>query len=101
MNEQGNIEIIRKTYAAFGAGDVQTILNNVADGAGWINHGPAVIPYAGSRTGKTEILGFFQAIADSTTGGTVVADQYLANGDTVVALGRYRATVRGTGKEID
>ena len=48
-----------------------------------------------------EILEFFQAIADSTTGGTVIAGIFIAQGDTVVALGSYTATVRNTGAEID
>jgi ketosteroid isomerase-like protein len=101
MNEEGNIGLIRKIYAAFGAGDVKTILDNVADDAQWINHGPATIPYAGSRSGKTEIRGFFQAIGDSTTGGKVIAENFLAQGETVVATGRYTARVRDTGADID
>src|ERR1041384_807619 len=101
MNEQSNVELIRKMYAAFGAGDVQTILGGVADNAAWINHGPATIPYAGSRTGKAQIGEFFKAIGDSTTGGKVVAENFIAQGETVVATGRYRATVRQTGAEID
>jgi ketosteroid isomerase-like protein len=101
MNEQDNIGLIRKIYAAFGAGDVQTILDSVADGASWINHGPATIPYAGSRSGKTQILEFFEAIDGSTTGGTVIAENYIAQAGTVVATGWYRATVRHTGAEID
>ena len=33
MNEQDNIELIRKIYAAFAGGDAQTILANVDDRA--------------------------------------------------------------------
>jgi hypothetical protein len=101
MDDQDNIGLTRKIYAAFGTGDVQTILESVADDADWINHGPVTVPYAGSRSGKTQILEFFQAIADSTTGGTVIADNFIAQGDTVVALGSYKATVRSTGAKID
>lgn len=101
MNEQDNIGLVRRIYTAFGAGDVQTILNSVSDGAEWINHGPDTIPYAGSRSGKTQIREFFQAIADSTTGGKVIAENFVAQADTVVATGRYKATVRNTGLDID
>jgi uncharacterized protein len=101
MNEQDNIELIRKIYAAFAAGDAQTILANVDDGAEWNNHGPAAIPYAGARAGKAQILEFFQAIANSTTGGVVIPENFVAQGDIVVATGSYRATVRDTGAEID
>ncbi len=101
MNEQDNVSLIRKIYSAFAAGDAQTILDSVTDNAQWINHGPASIPYAGSRAGKAQIGEFFQAIANSTTGGKVIAENYVAQGDTVVATGRYQATVRDTGAEID
>jgi ketosteroid isomerase-like protein len=101
MNEQANIDLIRKVYAAFAAGDAPTILANVADDAPWINYGPPSVPYAGSRAGKAQIVEFFQAIANSTTGGVVEADDFVAQGDKVVATGRYRATVRNTGIEID
>ena len=101
MNEQDDIGLIRKIYAAFGAGDVKTILDNVSDDAKWINHGPDTIPYAGSRSGKTQIREFFQAIADSTIGGKVIPENFVAQADTVVATGRYKATVRDTGLDID
>jgi ketosteroid isomerase-like protein len=101
MNEQDNVNLIRNIYSAFAAGDAQTILDSVTDNAQWINHGPASIPYAGSRAGKAQITEFFQAIADSTTGGKVIAENYIAQGDTVVATGRYQATVSDTGAEID
>jgi len=101
MTDQENIGLIRKVYAAFGAGDVKTILDSVSDDADWINYGSATVPYTGSRSGKTQILEFFQAIADSTTGGKVVANSFIAQGDMVVALGSYEATVRDTGVKID
>jgi ketosteroid isomerase-like protein len=101
MNEQANIELIRKVYAAFAAGDAPTILANIADDAPWINYGPSSVPYAGSRAGKAQIVEFFQAIANSTTGGVVEAEEFIAQGDNVVATGRYKATVQNTGIEID
>jgi uncharacterized protein len=101
MNEQDNVRLIQRIYAAFGAGDVPTILDSVADDAQWINHGPATIPYAGSRSGKKQIREFFQAIADSTTGGKVIPEKFVAQTDSVVATGRYTARVRDTGADID
>jgi uncharacterized protein len=101
MNEQANIDIIRSIYAAFNAADGPGIMSLIAEGASWHNQGAANVPYSGSYNGKTEIPRFFQAIAESTTGGEVVAEEYIAQGERVVALGRYRATVRDTGAQID
>jgi ketosteroid isomerase-like protein len=101
MKEQGNVALIQKMYAAFAAGQVQSILNNVSPDAEWINHGPLTIPYSGSRKGLMQIREFFKAIADSTTGGKVTPKEFLVHGDMVVATGRYTATVRETGAPID
>jgi len=99
MAEQENVNLIQKIYTAFGAGDLQTILNNVSSNSEWINHGPATVPYAGNFSGR--IPAFFQAIADSTTGGKVTSERFIAQGDTVVSIGRYTATVQKTGAKID
>jgi len=99
MSEQANIALIQKIYAAFSTGDIQTILNNVAADAEWINHAPASVPYGGNFTNR--IPAFFQAMGDSITEGKVAADKFIAQGDSVVALSRYTAKVRGTGAKID
>src|SRR5581483_10879903 len=99
MAEQDNINLIQKIYTAFGAGDVQTILNNLGTNAEWVNYGPGAIPYAGNFTGR--IPAFFQAIGDSSSDGKVAADRFVAQGDNVVAIGRYTATIRKTGARVD
>jgi len=101
MNERQNIEVIKNVYAAFGAGDVQTILDHVAEDADWTNYGPAVVPYTGSYKGRSEIAKFFEGIANSTTNAKVTADEFIGQDDTVVAIARYIATVRDTGATID
>jgi ketosteroid isomerase-like protein len=101
MSEQTNVALVGKLYAAFGTGDVQTILDNVSPDAEWINHGPATIPYAGSRKGHVQIREFFEAIGQSTIGAKVTTTDFVAHGDSVVSFGRYTATVRDTGAKID
>ena len=99
MSEQSNTAVVQKVYDAFNAGDLQTVLANIAPDAEWINHGPSAVPYFGTFTGR--IAEFFAAIGDTVTSGSAAIDQYLASGDTIVARGRWRATVRGTGAKID
>ena len=101
MREQSNVALIRKLYAAFGTGDVQTILDNLSPETEWINHGPSTIPYAGSRKGVVQIREFFQIVGETTTGAKVTTTDFVANGDSVVSFGRYTATVRDTGAKID
>ena len=96
---EDNVALIRKIYSAFSAGDVQTILENVSTNAQWVNHGPETIPYAGDFTGR--IKEFFQAIGQSTTGGKVTPEKFIAQDDTVVSVGRFTASVPNTGAKID
>jgi ketosteroid isomerase-like protein len=97
--EQENVALIEKIYAAFGAADLPGILNNVHSSAEWVNYGPKTVPYAGNFTGR--IAEFFQAIGQSTKNGKVAAGKFIASGDTVVSIGRYTATVLSTGANID
>jgi len=99
MSEQNNTTIVQAVYDAFNRGDLQTVLAIVAPNAEWIDHGPAGVPYYGNFTGR--LVEFFQAIGGSVTDGSVVIDQYVASGDTVVARGRWSATVRSTGAKIN
>lgn len=99
MAEQENVVLIGRIYSAFSAGDIQTILENVSGNATWVNYGPETVPYAGDFTGR--IKEFFQAIGKSTTNGKVSPEKFIAQGDHVVALARYSATVRETGAHID
>ena len=92
MAEQQNITLVQKLYAAFSTGDIQTILNNLGPNAEWINHGPATVPYMGNFTGRAPA--FFQAMGESTAEGKVIADRFIAQGDSVVSTGRYTAKVR-------
>jgi ketosteroid isomerase-like protein len=101
MNEQQNVALIKKLYAAFERGDVQTILDNLADDVEWTLEGPAIIPYTGKRTGPAQVLGFFQALAGTQSEIKLTTEAFVAQGDTVATLGRYAATVKATSKKFD
>lgn len=101
MNEQDNTALIKKMYDAFGRGEIQTILDNLAPNVEWITDGPSIIPYAGRYTGIDKVRGFFQALATTQENQKLVADEFIAQGDKVATSGRYSATVKETGKRID
>lgn len=100
MKEQ-NMALVQTLYDAFGRGDVETILAHLADNVEWRVEGPAAIPYAGARRGTKEVARFFEAIGNADDNPKLQMDEYMADGDTVAVLGRYRATAKKTGKRID
>jgi len=101
MSEQQNLEKVKSMYAAFGRGDAGYILDGLAEDVEWILEGPAILPFAGTRRGRTEVTGFFEALATTQTNHKLTIDTYVAQGDVVATMGRYAATVKATGRSFD
>lgn len=85
-----NEDLARRGYAAFGAGDVDTLRTLIAPDCVW--HVPGRSPLAGDYRGLEEILGFF-AKSGELTGGTLRLEIHdiLANDDHVVVLSESSA----------
>lgn len=101
MSEQQNVTLIQGMFEAFGRGDVQTILDNCTSDCEFYCPGPAIIPYAGTSRGRAEIRSYFDALIGTQSNQNLRIDQFVAQGATVVAIGRYTARVKSTGKAID
>jgi ketosteroid isomerase-like protein len=84
MSEQTerNIEAIRKGYAAFAAGDVDTLMNLFDDDIEWVQPGASAI--SGTYHGKGEFAELLGRLAEKNT--SVTVKRLLADGDMVVAL---------------
>jgi ketosteroid isomerase-like protein len=99
---QENTQIVQDAYAAFGRGDIPALLNMLSDDVDWhgvIGVGPQV-PQGGPRRGKQEVGKFFEQVGASTNFGRFEPRQFVAQGDTVVALGYYDGTVKTSGKSF-
>lgn len=101
MNEQQNNALIQKLYDAFGRGDIQGILDNLTDDVQWGLEGPAIIPFAGRRTGPAQVQGFFEALATTQSGMKLTVEHFVAQGNLVATIGRFAGTVTATGKSFD
>jgi uncharacterized protein len=69
MSEQTerNIEVIKKGYEAFAAGDVETVLSLFDDDIEWVQPGQSAI--SGTYHGKGELGQFFARLAEKGAGG--------------------------------
>ncbi|MDQ2775385.1 MAG: nuclear transport factor 2 family protein [Acidobacteriota bacterium] len=101
MNEQQNVALVQKALEAFGRGDVQAILDLSSNDSEFRCPGPEIIPYAGTKRGHSEIQTYFDALITTQKNANLSIDRFVAQGDTVVAIGRYTAQVNSTGKSID
>jgi ketosteroid isomerase-like protein len=97
-----NADVIRGLYAKFAAGDIPGVLADFAPDIVW--NEAENFPYADQNPyeGPEAVLdGVFARLGAEWDGWTIEPDQVLDAGDTVVALGRYRATCKATGKAMN
>ncbi|OBJ48416.1 nuclear transport factor 2 family protein [Mycobacterium sp. 1423905.2] len=87
--QQENVELIKKGYQAFNAGDVDTVMSLFDEDIEWTQPGESAI--SGVYHGKREIAELMAKMAEKQT--SVTGDHILADGDLVVMLGQ--TTVAG------
>ncbi len=102
MTEQDNIGTVQEAYAAFGRGDVQALLAILSENVAWVTPGPPdVMPVAGSRMGREEVAEFFSTLEATEQVELFEPREYIAQGDKVVALCKYRGRVRATERAVE
>ncbi len=79
-----NIEVTKKGYEAFTAGDLEAALNVFSDSAEWTINGDSMI--GGTYRGKNELTELFMRLSEKAT--KVETKRYLADGDVVIVLTR-------------
>ena len=98
MSEQDNLRLVQEGYGDFGRGDIATLLEKFADDIEWVVPGPKSTPLAGIYRGKNEVAGFFKRLSDLAEISSFEPRQFVAQGDTVVAMGRETGRVKSTGR---
>ena len=98
-----NTTVVQEIYAAFGRGDVQTILNNLADNVDWdyaYRHAPNPLPWLQPQRGKEGAAGFFKSLQDHLEVHRFAVKALAEGAGLVVALFDIECTVRQTGKRF-
>jgi len=103
MSAQENTKVVQEAYAAFGRGDVQTLLGKMADNVDWhavVGVGPNV-PTGGARRGREQVGKFFAQVAETIDFKQFEPQEFIADADKVVALGHYHGIAKATGRSFD
>jgi ketosteroid isomerase-like protein len=96
-----NIAFVQSLYAAFGKGDVATIINGLTPDVDWQSVGrPSDYPGFGPRTGHGAVQEFFRIIADNNDFAHFSPREFHAADDKVFVLGDYAMTLKKTGKKF-
>lgn len=102
MSEQDNVRIVQNAYAAFERGDIEGLLQLVADDVEWITPGPSdIMPAAGHRRGREGVADFFSSLSAQEDVELFEPQEYIAQGEKVVALAKYRGRVKATGRTAE
>ena len=94
-----NVDVVLTDYAAYGRGDIATILASMTDNCNWSHVGnPAIIPFAGTFIGKAEVGRFFENAGKSVQvtqfePGNLHASEWEVSCPVMIS-----GTVRSTGK---
>jgi uncharacterized protein len=100
MPEHQNVATIRSLYEAFGRGDIPYILDRLDPAVEWRT--PATVPFSkGLYRGPEEVAQFFAGIAEHIAEPSVETHEFLAVGDRVVALLRFRGRGAASGSPFD
>jgi uncharacterized protein len=99
VSAEENLATVMAIYAAFGTGDVQTILDAVADDVDWAVDAKPVAPWYGPRRGKDGVASFFGDIAASTEVQEFKLEGIAANDEAVFAFLTFAVQMRGSGRE--
>ena len=98
MAERENLEVVKNAYAAFLKGDIGAVIAACAEDVVWTIPGLASVPVAGTRRGREGVAEFFRTLGENQTPQEFQPREFVANGDSVVALGHYSWTIRRTGR---
>ena len=95
------VETVQHLYAAFGRGDVPTILAGLADDVDWEHDAfPSPVPWLQPLRGRDQVPRFFETLFSHCEIMRFEPKLFLAEGSTVVDLIDVEFTVRSTGKQV-
>jgi len=97
---QADVSLIQSLYAAFGRGDIATIIAALTPDVDWrLNGSRSDHPLLGSWQGQKGVQAFFDELAQVQDFSEFSPREFFDAGDRVFVLGHYAATMRKTGRK--
>jgi hypothetical protein len=105
MNEQENVQVVQKLFAAFGQANIPSALDIRAEDVDWQSpvrrSPPSEISWAKPRHGRAEVAKFSTELSERMQIELTETLEFTAQGDRVVVEGRNRGSVRSTGRTYE
>ena len=97
-----NIALVQSLYAAFGKGDIATLVNGLTADVDWnVNGRRKDYPMFGTWKGPGDVQTFFKGVADHETFSAFSPKEFHAAGELVFAFGHYAGAIKKTGRTFD
>jgi ketosteroid isomerase-like protein len=92
-------DVVRSHYDALQRRDMIAALSMIDEDIVWTFAGPPSIPFAGRWVGLSGVREFFHRLRTSVEIREFQVERIVADGQSVLVLGRERFVVRATGKQ--
>ncbi len=95
------IDVVKLFYEEFGKGNMENVMALLHDDIVWTLVGSEQIPYFGEYIGHSGVSDFFQKLFEVEDVAEFVPEEFIANDEAVVVLGREKCTAKQTGREFE
>ena len=87
-------------FAAFGAGDLDVLIETVHPDSHWTYFGANPQPSTAEFAGRASVRRFFERIINRLEMTAFNTNEFIAQGDTVVVFGNESGKVKATGQQF-
>lgn len=98
MAEHPNVALVRRGFAAFSAGDMDTLKSLMREDV--VHHVPGKSPISGDHKGHEGVLGLYGKLFEMSDG-TMKVELHDAVGNDTHVLSMHRSTASRKGRSID
>lgn len=99
MDPEANTQLIKQVYEKFQAGDVESFLNSLAGDVEWQLPAMEHVPFAGPWHGREGVMQFLRTLSETQEVVEFRPEQFVAQDDTVIVLGRFVMHVKSTRRD--
>lgn len=101
MSEQENVQVVHQLYAAFGQGNIASLLDLVAEDVEWYLVGAEYISHAGIYHGRDQVVQLLKYVGETLEVHQFEPQEFIAQGDQVVVIGHALGRVRPTNHAVE
>jgi len=100
MTKQENAGLVQQAYNSIKAGNIEAFLELLAEDVQWQLPEMVNVPFAGSWHGREGVRQFFSKTFELQDVVEFEPDEYIAQDDRVVVLGRFTMRIKATGRDF-